>query len=108
MPGRGEYVRLILEYLGVAYEDIAKDPDAFQKVAEAKKSMPGTVHYAPPILEINDTFSLSQTAVISAYLARQHGLMPKGDKKWIAIQVDHMVHDITAEVRSRVHPCVPA
>lgn len=99
-PGRGEFVRLLLEYCGVPYEDVARTgPDGIAAVAAAKEKGPGTLHFAPPILQISDTFSLSQTTVICAYLARKHEMMPKGEEKeFIAMQVDHTVHDVLNEV----------
>lgn len=100
IPGRGEFVRLLLEHCGVPYEDVARTgPEGMAAVAAAKENCPGTLHYAPPILQISDTFSLSQTTVICAYLAKKHGLMPDGEEKeYIAMQIDHTVHDIVVEV----------
>lgn len=99
LPGRGEFVRLILEQAGAPYEDVARGPPQdLQVVADAKNGALGQVHYAPPILQISEDFSLSQTSVICAYLARKHGLVPEGDHKWVAAQIEHTVQDIVGEV----------
>lgn len=101
IPGRGEFVRLVLEYVGQPYEDVAQQPGGMPAVIAAKNSVTaGCPHYAPPILQVSDTLSLSQTPVICAYLAKKHGLMPEGDREYTAMQIDHTVHDVVTEVRT--------
>eukprot|EP00177_Eucheuma_denticulatum_P000746 GFKZ01001338.1.p1 GENE.GFKZ01001338.1~~GFKZ01001338.1.p1 ORF type:complete len:276 (+),score=32.74 GFKZ01001338.1:118-828(+) len=105
IPGRGEFIRLLLEYAKVPYEDVARTgPEGMPAVAAAKSSLPNALHFAPPILQVDETLSISQTPVICAYLARKHGLMPPGDDQYHAIQLDLSVHDVIVEVHATHHP----
>lgn len=102
IPGRGEFIRQLLEYVGAPYEDVAQGPEGVSAVAALRSgTLAGCPHFAPPILQVSETLSLSQTPVISAYIAKMHGLMPDGEgKEYIAMQIDHTVQDVVTEVRS--------
>lgn len=105
IPGRGEFIRFLLEYAQVPYMDVARDfAGGMPAVVGAKTGLPNALHFALPILEISDNFSISQTSVICAYLARRHGLMPTGNDEYIAMQIDHTVHDIVVEMHATHHP----
>lgn len=105
IPGRGEFIRLLLEFAQVPYKDVARDcTGGMPAIVRAKSELPNALHFALPILEISDNFSISQTPVICAYLARRHGLMPAGNNEYIAMQIDHTVHDIVFEVHATHHP----
>ncbi|MBO0661582.1 glutathione S-transferase [Jiella sp. MQZ9-1] len=79
IPGRGEYVRLVLEAAEAPYRDVARldpaqggGPDAM--LAMIKDAAPHRP-LAPPFL-VADDVTLSQTAVIVAWLGERHGLAP--------------------------------
>ena len=85
IPGRGEFIRLVLEEAGVEYKDTAVvDPGAAaQNVAvQIDSSNTGDGNnpppFAPPILRHGDLL-ISQTPNILLYLATRHGLAPKED-----------------------------
>lgn len=103
IPGRGEFIRLLLEYAQVPYEDMARSA-GIPAIGNAKNGMPDSLHFAPPILQVSETLSISQTPVICAYLAKQHGLMPFGEDEWKAMQLDLTVHDVIVEVHAAHHP----
>lgn len=102
IPGRGDFIRMVLELKEIPYEDVCRGPAGNEAIAKAKAAIPGIVHYAPPILQVSDELSLSMTPVILSYLARKHGLMPENENdQYAAIQIDNFVHDIVGEVRHR-------
>jgi glutathione S-transferase len=81
IPGRGEFVRLVLEQAGADYVDVARLPEsegggAGAVVRARRGALGGLRPYAPPILE-HDGLVLSQTANLCRYVARRHGLAPE-------------------------------
>lgn len=81
LPGRGEYVRLVLEAAGVAYEDVAKRGGEAKAVQGAvMAALAESPHFAPPFLTVTqdgaEPLTMSQTAVCSGYVADRHGLTP--------------------------------
>ncbi|SPO02927.1 uncharacterized protein DNG_05605 [Cephalotrichum gorgonifer] len=82
IPGRGEFIRLVLEQAGVPYTDqgVTSPDDGVQAVlgqisatniGDAANPPP----FAPPILRHGDLL-ISQTPNILQYLATRHGLAP--------------------------------
>ncbi|KAI0754309.1 glutathione S-transferase C-terminal-like protein [Daedaleopsis nitida] len=69
IPGRGEYVRLALEYAGIPYTE-QHDLSALSEPAKI-----GTPpHFAPPALQLPSGRVLSQTAAILHHIAPRCGL----------------------------------
>src|SRR5215213_10602300 len=80
IPGRGEFVRLLLEEAGADYRDVARDAPA------QGGGVPGLKHFldgeataglpfAPPFLK-HGPLLIAQTANILQYLAPRLGLVP--------------------------------
>ncbi len=109
LPGRGEYVRLILEDAGVPYVDrgrqSAEEGGGIEAiVALIEGRLPGFAAYAPPALKHGDLM-IAQTAVICRYLARRHGLAPLDEVHDLhAQQLQLTIADLVKEVHDTHHP----
>ena len=104
--GRGEFVRLMFEEAGVAYEDIcrkAKDSAAVLKYVRGEET--GYPVQFPPIIRRGD-FVLSQTPAIMEYLGKKFGLYPEGgpEDEAHAMQLTLTVADCMAECMIAFHP----
>ncbi len=109
LPGRGEFVRLILEDAGADYVDVARQPasegggaQAVQRILmEAGGGMPS---FAPPILKVGELF-LSQTALICAWLGERLELAPRDEAGRLhAFQLQLTLADLVTEVHETHHP----
>ncbi len=107
IPGRGEFVRLALEYAGANYIDAAR-----QQGADAVHSVLGdpaivTVPFAPPIL-MTEECCLAQTANILLYLGERYGLAP-GDVpgRFWTHQLQLTLADWLVEIHDTHHPLGP-
>lgn len=109
LPGRGEFVRLILEDGGAAYSDVARLPESEGGgvpaiLAFLKGQRPGLVPLAPPFLQVGELV-LAQTANICLYLARRLSLVPESQGAQAeAMQLLLTVADFVAEVHDTHHP----
>ncbi|MEL6349565.1 MAG: glutathione S-transferase family protein [Myxococcota bacterium] len=109
LPGRGEYVRLVLEEAGVDYVDVARLPKDRGGSHEAifpfiRGEAPGLPPLAPPILVDGETV-LAQTASICHYLAQRHGLVPDDPaSQAAALQMAMTIVDLVAETHDTHHP----
>ncbi len=109
LPGRGEFVRLVLEEAGAPYVDVARLPEeaggGFKPLLEFVQGVPpGQPAYAPPIL-VNDDLVLAQTAAICAYLGERHGLAPdEPGKRMQALQLQLTIADVSDEAHNTHHP----
>ena len=109
IPGRGEFVRLVLEEAGAAYVDVGRLPGEQGGGSEAVAAFyegrnEGHPIFAPPVLKHGD-FVLAQTAAICHFLGRRHGLAPgdeAGDAQALALELT--VADLVAEVHDTHHP----
>lgn len=105
IPGRGEFIRLILEEVGAEYVDVARlPPDAgggFDAVLAMRSSWVGMPGYAPPYL-VDGDLVLCQTVAIAHHLGEQHGLA--SEPSTTALQVGLTIADITSEVHDTHHP----
>jgi glutathione S-transferase len=109
LPGRGEFVRLVLEQAGVAYDDIARRPKqqgggpaAIMRQLASKQ--PGLVPLAPPIL-VHGQLRLAQMPNICAWLAARHGLVAADDDaRAEAMQLQLTIADLIDEVHATHHP----
>ncbi len=107
LPGRGEFVRLVLEEAGAPYRDVAREPE------ESGGGMPAVLRYAHggsdafavPVLVVDGELTLFQTPNICLYLGRRHGLVPPGADGWaIANQVNLTMMDVVDEAHDTHHP----
>jgi glutathione S-transferase len=109
IPGRGEFVRLVLEEAGVPYVDVGRQPRAQGGGAEAVLAFyegrnEGHPVFAPPVLKHGDLV-VAQTAAICHFLGRRHGLAP-GDEAGDAhaLELELTIADLVAEVHDTHHP----
>jgi len=109
IQGRGEFVRLALEDAGVAYVDVARQPEAEGGgVPALMKLMQDTElerpPYAPPFLK-DGVLVISQTANILQYLGPKIGLAPADEagRLW-AHQLQLLVTDFIKEAHDTHHP----
>ena len=109
IQGRGEFVRLALEYAGVEYVDVARGDNA-QGGGEGalmhELQRKETTHppFAPPWLRVGDQW-IGQTANILLYLGRKHGLAPSDEfgELWTH-QLQLTMADFVAEIHDVHHP----
>ncbi len=109
LQGRGEFVRLVLEDAGLAYEDVARkgeDEGGGIKALLALRAgeLPGALPYAPPVLEAGGEM-IAQTAAICSFLGARHGLAPP-DEAGRATALQHLltVLDAVNEAHDTHHP----
>ena len=109
IQGRGEFVRLALEFAAIPYSDVARLPeDEGGGEAALYRSLdrahPRTIPFAPPYLKAGDLV-IAQTANILLFLGRRHGLAPEdeGGLLWTH-QVQLTITDFLAEVHDTHHP----
>ncbi|MEZ4384987.1 MAG: glutathione S-transferase [Nannocystaceae bacterium] len=108
IPGRGEFIRLILEEAGAAYVDVARLPAAegggVASIHEILRCTPGVPPLAPPVL-VDGDLALAQVANIALYLGRRHGLVPTAEADLFrANQLQLTIADLVAEVHDTHHP----
>ncbi len=109
LPGRGEFVRLLLEHAGIAYVDAArvaetKDGTGVKTVLGALKGELDPPPLAPPLLRAGDRV-VAQTANICQFIAEQHNLVGgSGVERAIALQHQLTVMDLVAEAHDTHHP----
>lgn len=110
IPGRGEFVRLALEYAALPYRDVARLPkskgggeDALWKSLD--RAHPRTIPFAPPYLKAGDLV-IGQTANILLFLGRHHReLAPNNEAGWLwTHQLQLTIADLVAEVHDTHHP----
>jgi len=109
IPGRGEFVRLVLEEAGVPWIDVGRRPreegGGMEAVAAywAGKSA-GHPVFAPPVLKQGELV-LAQTAAICDLLGRRHGLAPADETGAAqALELQLTIADLVAEVHDTHHP----
>jgi glutathione S-transferase len=109
IPGRGEFVRLVLEDAGVTYADVGRLPAAEGGGVEAVAAFyagraDGHPVFAPPVLKQGDLV-LAQTAAICHFLGRRHGLAPADEAGEVhALELQLTVADLVGEVHDTHHP----
>ncbi|MEM7250487.1 MAG: glutathione S-transferase family protein [Pseudomonadota bacterium] len=106
--GRGEFPRLILEYAAADYVDLARVPEAsgggidhVMAIREGRQS--DWPAYAPPVLRHRGQ-TLSQTAVICAYLGETFQLDGGAAAKWKTQSAMLSILDCVDEVHDTHHP----
>ena len=109
IPGRGEFVRLALEYADVPYLDVAREPEEagggemalVRFLVDPKLARPP---FAPPFLVAGDQV-IGQTANILLFLGSRHGLAPADEpgRLWTH-QLQLTIADLAGEVHDTHHP----
>lgn len=108
IQGRGEFVRLVLEAAGADYRDMARlEGSGFGTegmFALMENGMGGAKPLAPPFLVDGDVL-VSQTAVVSVYLAEKLGLAPDAvGERMFARSIAATTADFVAEAHDTHHP----
>lgn len=103
IPGRGEFVRLALEYAGAEYVDVARQDEKAVMSLIASKDAPRPP-FAPPYLRDGDLV-VGQTAAILLHLGPKLGLTPAdpADALWTH-QIQLTIADLVAEAHDSHHP----
>jgi glutathione S-transferase len=105
IQGRGEFVRLVLEEAGTAYEDVARGSNGMaQMLAMLDDEKIACPAFAPPFLVDGDAI-IGQTAAILLYLGHRHGLAPDDEKSrlWVH-QLQLTIADLVSEAHDTHHP----
>lgn len=104
IPGRGEFVRLLLEETGAEYVDVVREKgmEAMRRMmVEAAVSTPS---FAPPFIRDNGRI-IGQTPLVMAYLGEKLGLAPEEETgRWWAVQIQQTIADLTSEAHDVHHP----
>jgi len=112
IQGRGEFIRLALEEVGLPYLDVAKDAGGEAQTIRKLQAVLGdakTPHpsFAVPLLKAGDLF-ISQTANILMYMGAHHGLAPADEagRLWTH-QLQLTIADWVVEIHDTHHPLGP-
>lgn len=102
--GRGEFVRIIFEELGVPYVD---KPENCMEYFHGGKLRFGEIDqfpsFAPPMLQ-KGKFFVSSTPIVCKYLGTKFGLLPDSEEdKWHAEQFSNVIHDYFGEGCNSFH-----
>lgn len=105
LPGRGEFVRLVLEDAGVPYVDVARTPGGMHRMMAAlAHGLDNTRPFAPPFLRAGKTV-IAQTANITRWLAERHHLAPTSEHGAAAASTIALtIADLVNEVHDTHHP----
>jgi glutathione S-transferase len=109
IQGRGEFVRLALEYAGLEYRDVAREPADRGGGEEAllgslQNPRLRTPPFAPPYLKTAELL-IAQTANILLYLGNRHALAPIDEAGWLwTHQLQLTLADLVSEVHDTHHP----
>jgi glutathione S-transferase len=109
IQGRGEFVRLALEYAGVDYLDVARQSETHgggeQALVESlHASNLHTPPFAPPYLKTVDMV-IGQTANILLFLGSKHALAPLDQAGWLwTHQIQLTISDLVVEAHDTHHP----
>lgn len=106
IPGRGEFVRLLLEDADAAYVDVARERKdgmaAMSRFLQGEE--PGALPFAPPFVKVGKCV-VSQTANVLAFLAPRCGLAPNGEAlRAEANQIQLTLADFVGEIHDTHHP----
>lgn len=105
IPGRGEHVRLALEYAGASYTEV-NDPVKLLPTLTNAAKIGYPPHFAPPALKLSSGRVISQTPNILNHIAPNLGLAGKvegEDQEEIRSIVNQLVLtalDLNNEVRA--------
>ena len=105
-PGRGEYVRLMFEEAGVAYEDVGRKTKSNTDIlAFMNGQKPGFPVRAPPIIQ-NGEFVMDQSPAILMYLGKKFDMFPTGgaEEEAHAAQLLLTITEYHSEGNASCHP----
>jgi glutathione S-transferase len=108
IQGRGEFVRLALEYAGLDYLDVARTTSADEAMSTVLRYIEADDvvrrPFAAPYLKAGDLL-IGQTANILLYLGAQHQLAPTDEagRLWTH-QLQLTIADLVSEVHDTHHP----
>jgi glutathione S-transferase len=108
IPGRGEFIRLLLEEAGADWVDVARLPGpraglrAMTRLLDGKDA--GPLPFAAPFVRADGAL-VSQTANVLAFLAPRLGLVPEDERlRAEALQIQLTIADLVGEVHDAHHP----
>jgi len=106
IPGRGEFIRLLLEDAGVPYVDVARERKnglrAMMGFLEGEQR--GALPFAPPFVKIGDA-AVAQTANALAFLAPRVRRVPADEARQAeASQIQLTLADFVDEIHDTHHP----
>jgi glutathione S-transferase len=108
IQGRGEFVRLALEYAGADYVDVARGEGKGHGIEALMRGLKDThaahLPFAPPFLK-HGKIVVAQTAAILLYLGPRLGLVPEDEaaRLWVH-QIQLTIADLVAEAHDTHHP----
>eukprot|EP01055_Gregarina_sp_Pseudo9_P001611 Gregarina_sp_Pseudo_9__1610@NODE_2085_length_1158_cov_149_051832_g1926_i0_p1_GENE_NODE_2085_length_1158_cov_149_051832_g1926_i0NODE_2085_length_1158_cov_149_051832_g1926_i0_p1_ORF_typecomplete_len271_score45_25GST_C_3/PF14497_6/3_8e03GST_C_3/PF14497_6/1_7e16GST_C/PF00043_25/0_00011GST_C_2/PF13410_6/0_00055Y2_Tnp/PF04986_13/0_022_NODE_2085_length_1158_cov_149_051832_g1926_i03451061 len=105
IPGRGEYVRLVLEFASQSYTEVS-DPNELTKMWEAKPSKEIPIApFAPPYLKTPEGWMISQTPNIINFLGQRLKLSGSTEEEGLLVnQLVLTVLDLALEAHDSHHP----
>ncbi len=104
IPGRGEFVRLVLAEVGASYRDVAREEGNGVIMAFYEHERPEHPVFAPPILKDGELV-IAQVANICQYLAIKHGLVEQDlGRRALANQLQLTIADAVMSVHDTHHP----
>jgi glutathione S-transferase len=108
IQGRGEFVRLALEYAGADYVDVARGEGKGRGVEALMRGLKDAhaahLPFAPPFLK-HGKIVVAQTAAILMYLGRRLDLVPEDEagRLWTH-QIQLTIADLVGEAHDTHHP----
>jgi glutathione S-transferase len=105
IPGRGEFVRLLLEDAGAPYVDVGRATGGVAAiVAGMNGKLGGLRPFGPPFLKVGRQV-IAQTANILAYLAPRLDRVPADEASRVAAnQLQLTIADLVVEAHDTHHP----
>lgn len=108
IPGRGEFIRLVLEEANADYLDVGRQSEqqggGIPAIVEVLEDAGQTPAFAPPVLKADDLV-ISQTANICLYLAKRHDLISSDETHQLhANQLQLTIQDFLQEAHGTHHP----
>lgn len=106
IPGRGEFIRLLLEDAGARYVDVARDRKNGMAAMTnfLKREQAGALPFAPPFVRVGDVVA-SQTSNALLFLASHLRLGPRRAALRSELnQIQLTIADLVGEVHDTHHP----
>lgn len=105
IPGRGEFVRLVLEEIGADYVDVARHgKHGSERIEAALAGELAPYAFAVPVLRHGELI-IPQTVAITRFLGERHGLAPRDERGRLATHAIALtIADLVTEVHDTHHP----